>query len=173
MSFLSNYSWVTRSFSDEFEPICNVLDPIAVTDITVSSVFLTLPASYSPIPVSPSASRRIFIFTSSMIDQLCRRPDTIVTNRTGIGNVPKFAAYTSRESSDNVQIRQHNGPLCGIDAMEGLLCTARPTLHSLYTLVDMQMAAWLWTHTIRRIRKRTYTQVDEYRRWRYILACTI
>lgn len=160
MLFFPNYSWVTRSFSDEFEPIWNVLDSIAVTDITISSVFLTLSAS-------------LYFHFYSVYDRSAVSQARYNRCWTGIGNVPKFAAYTSRESSDNVQIRQHNGPLCGIDAMEGLLCTARPTLHGLYTLVDMQMAAWLWTHTIRHIRKRTYTPVNEYRRCRYILACTI
>lgn len=36
--------------------------------------------------------------------------------RSGIVNAPKLAAYMRRESSDNVEIGQHNGPLCGIDA---------------------------------------------------------
>lgn len=35
-----------------------------------------------------------------------------------IGGAESVMPRSSRESSDNVQIRQHNGPLCGIDAME-------------------------------------------------------
>lgn len=71
-------------------------------------------------------------FPNKVNYSLLRRPPSIFSSpvqpggynrsrRAGIVNVPKLAAYirTSRvDSSDNVQIRRHNGPLCGIDAVE-------------------------------------------------------